>query len=42
MSLGPVNNVDVYPLMISILGLQAPEKLDGDSSKLSGILNPDG
>ncbi len=42
MSLGPINNVDIYPLMTSILGLKAPEKLDGDSSKLSGILNPDG
>ena len=41
-SMGPVNNVDIYPLMIAILGLQAPEKLDGDSTKLSGILNPDG
>ena len=41
MSLGPISNVDIYPLMVSILGLKAPEKLDGDSTKLSEILNPD-
>lgn len=37
-SLGPLNNVDIYPFMAAILGLQAPEKIDGDSSALSGVL----
>ena len=30
-TLGAVRNIDVYPLMLSILGLQGPEKLDGDA-----------
>jgi len=34
-TLGPVRNVDVYPLMASILGLKGPEKLDGDASRLA-------
>ena len=39
LSLGPVNNVDVYPLMLSILGLEAPEMMDGDASHLAAALN---
>jgi predicted AlkP superfamily pyrophosphatase or phosphodiesterase len=37
-TLGPVRNIDVYPLMTSILGLQGPEKLDGDASRLADKL----
>jgi predicted AlkP superfamily pyrophosphatase or phosphodiesterase len=36
--LGPIEMVDVYPLMVSLLGLNAPDKLDGDADKLGGIL----
>lgn len=36
-ALGPVNNIDVYPLMLSILGLEAPAYIDGDASSLQGI-----
>ena len=39
LSLGQVNNVDVYPFMLSILGLDAPEKMDGDASHLATALN---
>ncbi len=39
--LGPVNNIDVYPFMLSLLGLDAPELMDGDSSTLAVILKPD-
>ena len=38
-TLGPIDSVDVYPLMLSILGLDAPEKIDGDFCKLAGIFN---
>jgi len=41
LSLGSVNNIDIYPLMTSILGLKAPEAVDGDASKLARVLNPD-
>jgi len=37
-SLGVVNNIDIYPLMLSILGLEAPDIMDGDSRKLADIL----
>jgi predicted AlkP superfamily pyrophosphatase or phosphodiesterase len=37
-SLGSINNIDIYPLMVGILRLQAPDKLDGDASTLSGVL----
>jgi hypothetical protein len=37
-SLGPIEMVDVYPLMLSILGLDSPEKMDGDAGKLANIL----
>ena len=37
-SLDSVNAVDIYPLMLSILGLDAPQQMDGDPSKLAGIL----
>ena len=34
-TLGAVRNIDIYPLMTSILGLQGPEELDGDASRLA-------
>jgi predicted AlkP superfamily pyrophosphatase or phosphodiesterase len=37
-SLGAVNNIDVYPLMLSILDLDAPPVMDGDASKLAATL----
>jgi predicted AlkP superfamily pyrophosphatase or phosphodiesterase len=37
-TLGPVNNIDVYPLMLSILGLEGPASIDGDASSLQEIL----
>lgn len=37
-SLGTVRNIDVYPLMLSILGLEAPKIMDGDTLKLADIL----
>jgi len=37
-SLGPVNIVDIYPFMLSILGLDGPQFIDGDPQKLAGIL----
>lgn len=40
--LGPVRNIDIYPLMLSILGLNGPENIDGDPASLSIILNRDG
>ena len=42
LSLGPVNSVDVYPLMLSILGLDAPETMDGDPATLAGTLYTEG
>ncbi len=38
LSLGPVRNIDVYPLMLSILGLDGPELMDGDASRLADFL----
>jgi predicted AlkP superfamily pyrophosphatase or phosphodiesterase len=37
-SLGPVNMVDIHPLMLAILGLEGPADIDGDIGKLAGIL----
>lgn len=39
LSLGPVNNIDVYPFMLSILGLDAPQMMDGDARHLAPALN---
>jgi predicted AlkP superfamily pyrophosphatase or phosphodiesterase len=36
--LGPVNTVDIYPLMLQILGLELREKIDGDPEALAKIL----
>jgi len=38
---GPVRNIDIYPLMLSILGLQGPPTIDGDASNLADILYTD-
>lgn len=40
-SLGAVNNIDIYPLLVSILGLRAAENIDGDPAKLADVLKPD-
>jgi len=37
-TLGPINNVDVYPLMTAILGLRSPKNLDGDVTVLTNVL----
>jgi len=37
-SLGTVYNIDVYPLMLSILGLEPPELMDGDAGRLAETL----
>jgi predicted AlkP superfamily pyrophosphatase or phosphodiesterase len=39
LSLGRINNIDIYPLMLSILGLEAPQTMDGDPNALSAALN---
>ena len=41
-SLGPVKNIDVYPLMLSILGLDPPEIMDGDAASLAVTLYTSG
>lgn len=38
---GPVGNIDIYPLMLSILGLQGPSSIDGDAANLADILYTD-
>ena len=40
-SLGPVKSVDVHPLMLAILGLDAPQNTDGEAGSLARILSPD-
>ena len=37
-ALGPVINIDIYPLMLSILGLDAPAIVDGNASTIAGPL----
>ena len=39
--LGAIHNIDIYPLMVSILGLAPAAKLDGDPKKLADLLKPD-
>ncbi len=36
--LGAVRNIDVYPLMLSILGLEGPDQIDGNPSRLADKL----
>lgn len=38
---GPVRNIDIYPLMLSILGLQGPPSIDGDAANLADMLYTD-
>jgi predicted AlkP superfamily pyrophosphatase or phosphodiesterase len=38
-SLGPIRSVDVHPLMLGILGLNAPDNTDGDAGSLARILD---
>jgi len=40
-ALGPVRDIDIYPLMLFILGLQGPPSIDGDAAKLADILYTD-
>ena len=40
-SLGTVNNIDIYPLLVSILGLRSAKNIDGDPAKLADRLKPD-
>lgn len=37
--LGAVKNIDIYPLMLSILGLDPPDSIDGDANNLAAALN---
>jgi predicted AlkP superfamily pyrophosphatase or phosphodiesterase len=39
-TIGPVRVVDVYPLMMEILGLPVTTPIDGDTEKLTGLLAP--
>jgi len=38
---GAVRNIDVYPLMLSILGLRGPQSIDGKAANLADILYTD-
>ena len=38
MKVGPVRAVDVYPFILSLLGLSPPASMDGDAAALSGII----
>jgi hypothetical protein len=38
---GAVRNIDVYPLMLSILGLTGPQPIDGDAASLAETLYTD-
>ena len=39
MKIGPINSVDVYPLLMEILGLPITTPIDGDPSKLVPLLH---
>jgi predicted AlkP superfamily pyrophosphatase or phosphodiesterase len=39
-TLGPIRSVDVYPLMMEILGLPVNTPIDGDPDKLTRLLEP--
>jgi len=39
LTLGAVNNIDIYPFILSILELDAPGMMDGDASHLAPALN---
>ena len=38
---GVVHVTDVYPMMLEILGLEAPGPVDGDPATLAGLLLPE-
>jgi predicted AlkP superfamily pyrophosphatase or phosphodiesterase len=38
--IGPISAVDIYPLMMEILGLQITTSIDGDADKLARFLGP--
>ena len=38
--IGVVDATDIYPLMLSILGLPAPHAMEGDPDKLPSLLLP--
>jgi predicted AlkP superfamily pyrophosphatase or phosphodiesterase len=38
---GPAHVVDVYPLLLRVLGLEGPGDVDGDPGVLQGVLAPD-
>ncbi len=40
LKIGPTRNVDIHPLVMSILSLDSPEGTDSDPDALSGILIP--
>jgi len=40
LSIGPVKNVDIHAMIISVLSLQGPENTDSDPRALAGILRP--
>ena len=42
LSLKSISNIDVYPLMLSILGLDPPDIIDGDAGRLAGALYTNG
>jgi hypothetical protein len=39
LTLGPVRNIDIYPWMLSLVGLDAPATIDGDPAALAAALN---
>lgn len=39
LTLGPVSTIDIYPFMLSILGLDAPEKIDGNAAHFAAAFN---
>lgn len=40
MKIGPINSIDVYPLMMEILGLPITTPIDGDPDRLTRLLSP--
>ncbi len=37
--IGPINSVDVYPLMMEILGIPISTPIDGDPERLTRLLD---
>ena len=38
LTIGPVRTVDIYPMVLEILGLELPGEIDGDPAALRHIL----